>query len=426
VTPETIAAALERLRAAGTALRARPYRETLDALAAALDAWCDPASPWQERLVDELPARTGFSRETVREGLRRGLAPYTGAALRSLVAGEVGSLDRLDASAGPHAEGFDTTAALLAGAIPMTSVATLVAPLALRSPVLAKTAARDPLTAGLFAETLAGCDAPLGACIEVVDFRGQEHGCTDALLAADCVVVTGSDETVAAVAARVTPPRRLVAYGHRLSVAALGPEATRGPALRAAAEGLALDVALWDQLGCLSPVAVFAAEGAAGAADRVADALADALARAELRWPRGAVEPAAAAAIARERAEAEMRAAAGRAVSLRTPEGGTAWTVIRECDTALRPAPLHRFVRVHPVADATTCREAIRPLGPHLAGVALAGFGAHTGALAQALAALGASRVCAPGQLQSPPLSWRHDNRGVLEPLVRWCDLEVG
>ena len=192
----------------------------------------------------------------------------------------------------------------------------------------------------------------------------------------------------------------------------------RGHALAEAAAAIARDVSLWDQLGCLSPLAVYAMGGPRDA-DRAAEALAEALAAAQERWPRGRVETAAAAAIANERSEAELRAAAGRDVAL---HAGDSFTVVREEDTLPRPAPLHRFVRVHPVTDTASLIEAIRPLGPHLAAVGISGFGSTE--VARPLAALGASRVCPVGSMQAPPLAWRHDNRGVLLPMTRLADLE--
>jgi hypothetical protein len=293
------------------------------------------------------------------------------------------------------------------------------------------------VTAPLVARSLAERDPLLGACVEVVDFRRDDEPALAALCAADCLVANGSDDAVAALAARVPPvdrrcpwPRRFVGYGHRFSLALLGPGATRGELLARAAAGLALDIALWDQLGCLSPVSVYVVDPDARAAARVAEALAETLAQAEARWPRGRIDTAAAAAIARERAEAEMRAAAAHAVHpghavavLASP--GTAWTVVREADVALRPTPLHRFARIHPAADVGACLDALRADAAHLAAVAVAGFGTTSSSLAAALAELGASRVCAPGTLQTPPLAWHRDNLGVLQPLARWSDIEL-
>ena len=415
MTPEEITHALAELREAGEKLRRRPARDTLDALAALLESWRDPTSPWRRALEAALPAVTGFSPAMLKDALALGLEPWTGDALLETFARECGT-------EADWVAGFDTSAVLLAGSLPLPTLPAVIAPLALRSPVLVKSAARDPVTAPLVAESLAAIDPELGRCMRTVAFPGSDEACTRALLEADCVVANGSDATMAAVAARVHPPRRFVPYGHRLSVAALGPDATGGSALAAAAGALSRDVALWDQLGCLSPITVLVSSSDPAGCPAVAEALADALADVEQCWPRGEVEAATAAVIAEERSLAEMRAATGKAVHL---HAGAAWTVVCEDNAALRPAPLHRFVRVQPVRDEAALLEALRPLGPHLAAVALAGFSDRTDAMARALARLGASRVCPPGALQTPPLAWRRDNRGVFLPLARLTEIEL-
>jgi hypothetical protein len=272
------------------------------------------------------------------------------------------------------------------------------------------------------ARSVAETDAELGRCIEVVDVRRDDAESLAALLEAECVVATGSDAAVAAVRSRLAPWQRLVARGHRLSLAALGREALSSDRLPGAARRLALDVALWDQLGCLSPQAVFA-EGEAEA-DVLAEALAAELARLEASAPRGAIEAQAAASIAHERADAELRRAAHQRVTLHASEN-TAWTVVREIDREPRPAPLHRFVRVHPVAGAAELLAAVAPYGRHLAAVAIEGFGADTGDLVRGLLGLGASRVCRVGRLQAPPLTWPQDGQGVLLPLARLSQVDA-
>jgi hypothetical protein len=423
VTPERIAAALARLREAGRALRRRPARERISSLARVLDGWRDSDSPWLRALESELPAATGFSPPVVREGLRLGLEPFSGAALRALVDREIGAVERLDEARGTMVSGFETTSLVLAGAIPMPTMLSILAPLVLASPVLAKAAASDPVTPRLFARSIAEVDEELGRAVEVVAFPGDDAACTAALLGAGCVVATGSDATVASLRARVAPARRLVTYGHRVSVAALGPDATRGRALEEVAPRIARDVALWDQLGCLSPVTLYVADPDERAVDRVADALAGSLAALERELPRGGIGPGAAAAIAAERAEAELRRAAGAGVRLLASEGSE-WTVVREDGVLWRSSPLHRFVRVVPTSGARALLDALAPSSAHLAAVALAGFGDDGPALARALADLGASRLCAPGRLQGPPLAWHHDGGPVLIPVARFSDWE--
>ena len=163
MTPKEIGRRLDELRAAGRALRRRPAAETLRALENLLDTWRDPRAACRQELEARLPEATGFTAATVREGLARGLDAWDGKALRDLVQRELGPPDRLDTAmrGGTLASGFGATAVLLAGSIPMPTLVALIAPLALRSPVLAKSASRDPVTAPLIARTIRDVDPEL-------------------------------------------------------------------------------------------------------------------------------------------------------------------------------------------------------------------------------------------------------------------------
>jgi hypothetical protein len=410
VTSDALRARLAALRAAGEELRHRPAREVIDALAAVLDRWRDPDGPERRALERDLPGATGFSPANVREGLSRGLAPWSGDALRALAQREL-SRD------GAFARGHDLTSVLLAGAIPMPALLSVIAPLALRSAALVKTAARDPITAPLVARSIAAVDPQLGRCVEVVGFARADAACMEVFLGADCVLATGSDETIAAVATRIGPHQTLLRHGHRLSIALLGPGACEGATLDEATRGLALDVALWDQQGCLSPVAVYAVSDTVGCR-RVGAALARALDEIGRALPRGAVDADAAALFAHERAGAELRAAAGQRVVVHAARDGS-WAVVCEPDAAPRPVPLGRFVRVHPFPAPEGLGAALGPLASHLAGVALAGFGGAQSEVEAELRAIGATRVCVPGELQSPPLDWPRDGLPALASLVR-------
>lgn len=403
MTPEIVRAKRAALRLAGQRLRARPFDDTLATLCRVVDSWSDPGSAWRRALEIELPAATGFSTETVRSGLALALDAWSGDALAATARRELTE---------SH-EGAETTAVILGGSIPMPSLLSMLAPLVLRSPILAKCASRDRVTPRLVARSLIETDEELGECAFVLDLPSDQQDSIDEVLATECVVATGSDETLAALRMRMPDPKRLVGHGHRLSLAALGPEAC-GDDLAEHVDALALDIALWDQLGCLSPLAVYAPSAHATA---VAAALAAALGALEARMPRGTIDARSAAAVSTERAEAELRAASGQATHVHASEG-TAWTVVREAEPAVRPAPLHRFVRVYPVANGDDLLHAVAPYGRHLAGVALAGFGEQEVALTQRLHALGASRVCAPGRLQAPPLDWPRDGHRVLASLV--------
>ena len=85
-----ITARLAELAKNAGALHRRPEAATRTALAAVFDRFADENSAERHDLAAELPAATGFSEPVVREGLRRGLADWTGERFLELVFDEIG------------------------------------------------------------------------------------------------------------------------------------------------------------------------------------------------------------------------------------------------------------------------------------------------------------------------------------------------
>jgi hypothetical protein len=409
-----VARAVNRLEAAGVDLRRRPQAEVVDALGAVLDRLSDSGSPERLQLLQQLPEATGFSRPVVEEGLQRALAGWTSGALHALVEAELGAEHRI-------ARGFPVTSVLLGGALPPPTIISMIAPLVLRSAVLVRPASRDPVTPRIVFDALRAANPTFGRAVEIVPFAHDDTGAMAVFQSAGCVVATGSDEAMRAVARTVEPPKRLVCYGHRVSVAVIGPEARSGSALEEAAAALAEDVALWDQLGCLSPVAVWLL-GEREISEEALESFENAFAKVEKRLPRGTLDPQEGAAWSDACATAEMRAASGEA-RLR---GGTSapWALVAEPDPAVRDSPLHRFLRIHPARTLEDLAAALAPLAPHLATVGVAGLDSERPGLVEAFSSLGASRVCPLGTMQAPPLRWCHDGQPVLLPMARLTDVE--
>jgi len=417
---ERVRAARGRLDVAGRRLRARSRNDILDALGSVFDLWCNAKSSWRRELLERLPAVTGFGSEVVRVGLDHGLSHWTGAALGDALRHELGPMLGVPRR---RVAPFAMTSLSLAGCIPMPTLLQCVLPLAVQSAVLVKSASRDPVTPELVARSIASVDPELGHCIEVVAFPGDDPQCATHFLASECVVASGSDQTIGAIRARLRASQRFVGYGHKLSIAVVGTGATREPDLFDLARRLSLDVALWDQLGCLSPLAIYVVGvDSDQAAATLGRALAEALGVREQEMPRGEVDRATVATIRQARDEADMRAADGRRVRVHASEG-SAWTVVVEDEAVFRGSPGHRFVRVHPVPDLDGLSAALRPIGRHLSAAAVAGFDTETPE--GVLTAHGASRLCAPGSLQAPAVSWPHDGRPILLPLTRFTEVEA-
>jgi hypothetical protein len=140
----------------------------------------------------------------------------------------------------------------------------------------------------------------------------------------------------------------------------------------------------------------------------LADRLEDALSH---LWPPGPADPASLAVVQQMRLEAEMR-------GLRRPRLPIAiGTVLVEPQPAFRPSPGLRTVRIHPLADLGRLPDVLAPWRGRLQGAALAGEDAWR--LAPALAGLGISRYAAPGELQSPDVTWHNGGIHPLRALVQ-------
>ncbi len=417
---EKLEAARGRLEVAAEQMRGRPRAEIVRALGAVLEHWRDPDSDSRRRILDEHPDAAGPGRALFAAGLDLGLGPWTAQALEGVVADELGLEDERRSRISP----FDCTSVLLAGSIPMPNILQTLLPLILRSPVLVRSGSRDPVSARLLKASLEAVDEMLARCIEIVGFASHDEASLRRFLASECVVASGSDQTIGALRSAMGAGR-LVAYGHKLSVAAFGRGAFEGAAADAACDALARDVALWNQGGCLSPIALYCVGGDAAVAEALGERLSHALETLEQVWPRGEVDPRIGADIAAERAEAELRAAAsgsGRVFA----STGTTHTVVVEPEPALRRSPLWRFIRVHALPDVLALREVLAPHARHVSCAALAGFAGEEEALAiELFTSLGASRLCRPGRMQAPPISWRHDGRPILIPLCRFVDFEL-
>lgn len=433
---ERVRAARGRLERAGEALRARSLSNRLAAVARIVEDWTRADSPWRRELVESFAATSFFDRATVAEGLESALrawdpARFVAAAERELAA----ALPASDGARPAQALApFGWTAVLAGGTIPMPTLLTSLLPLVLGSPVLLRETTKDPVTGRLLARSLAARDEGLARAFAPVEFPSDDEPALRELLEAPCLVATGSDETMRSIATRLRVDQRFVAYGHRVSIAIIGPHAAMAAmaamapnatnatnaaeAQEAVAADLALDVARWDQTGCLSPIAVllvgFEPEEQRAFASGLARAL-DALAT---RLPRGELPVAARALFAAERAEARMRAASGRAALFE----GRDSVVVLESDAQARPAPLHRFLRVLPLETLDALPGTLARLGAPLSNVAVAGFSPEQRrALVAELASHGASRITEPGRLQTPPIDWPRDGWPLFLPLARFC-----
>ena len=411
---EQVRAAQGRIERAGASLREIPLDERLQLIAQVLKDWTSPDSTWRPQLAAALAADSPLREETLREGLDAALAAWDPTQLVECARHELaGVMQSTSLALAP----FAWTAVLAGGGVPMPTLLGALLPLIVGSPVLMRTPSHDQATGSLVKRSLEARSESLARAFESIAFAASDTAFDD-LLAAPCVVATGSDETIQSIAARLRPNQRFVAYGHRFSIGVVGPISDRDPKpISKIAEGFATDIARWDQTGCLSPVVLYAVGESSDLAGDLAETLADRLDEISKRLPRGELSTSTLASHATERAEARMRQIDGRTRLFE----GEEFTVVLEADAQPRPAPLFRFIRILPVPSIEALDRALRPFAGQVSNVACSGFTTNEyDDLLGRLRPLGVSRFTEPGRLQTPPIDWPHDGMPLLTPMARF------
>ncbi|HEY0257358.1 MAG TPA: acyl-CoA reductase [Candidatus Methylacidiphilales bacterium] len=235
---------------------------------------------------------------------------------------------------------------------------------------------------------------------------------------ADVIVAFGSDATINNLRAQARWDQKFIAHGHAVSLLWIAEPDHLTPR---EARACAVDVLTYDQLGCLSPQAIYLPLGAD--IEKLGDKLALAL---EKHWQQIAPKPARPLSVAARIGEArDVAQALGHRIWL-PPKKHFGWTLIHDVDPAFQPSPIHGVIYLRQVAESRL-GHALAPVAGRISTVGIAGqlpAGRTSSRLEKTFLSLGVSRFCAAGHMQFPPLTWHHDGHSSLGDLVAWIDFE--
>lgn len=401
-----LARTIDRVERAGAALRGvRPAR--IDAaLASAAAMLLDPTSPLGKQARATIPARAGLSSEGVEWALETTLEVLTPIAIADARAA-LEALDRSYVATPVRLSGI-----VLAGNVFSAGIRPIAWSLLCRVPGIVKVATTDAGLSELFALALTIADEEIGAAIGVVQFSRNEPELLDRIAsAADVLSVHGSQQTITDVRARAPATTEIVTHGHGLGAVLVGQGALTADAdVKALVASIALDVAAYDQRGCLSPQVVLVERGGAVSARELARRLSeDGLAAIARTMPRAALSTLEGATQVRWR---------GVAQALGELFEGDGWSVAYEADGAIRSCPLLRNVAVHEVRSLDDALVRLAHFGAHLKVLAVAPASLRSEMTSQLPPGL-APRLCAPGRMQRPPLEAATDGVVPWQGLVR-------
>ena len=392
--------------------------------------WLNPDFAFRKQLLEAAPAATGFSAPILADGLDSLFSQLNAENLENLLIQELGNPHALDklAPSGDRtalARGPQLQAHIASGNLPNPILVSILFGLLVKSAQFVKCASGQSFIPRLFAHSIYEADAKLGACLEIAEWRGGSHELETALFAeADCVTATGSDETLAAIRKHLSHKTRFIGYGTRVSFGYVTSDILTTPHPREIVRRAARDVIAWNQLGCLSPHVIYVENNGSTSPETFAHLLAEELDLLEATHPRGTLTPHEAAAITTRRSLYEIRAAHSIDTKMWASNASTAWTVIFENDPQFQPSCLNRFVYVKAVSGLDELLRVAEPIREHVSTVGLAATQLQSPTLAHQLALWGVTRICPLGQMQNPPLGWRHDGRPALADLVTWSEWE--
>jgi len=422
LSPAMIASACESLkRNREKYLRSRPAADLVKILCEVGAEWLRPEGKFR-RLARELgPEQTGFSQAVLARGLDEFFRRFTPENFQALLEQDLGAAD------GRHLwQGPGLLVHIAAGNLPNPALMSLTLGLLTRSAQFMKCASGAAFLPRLFTHSIYEADPKIGSCLELAEWRGGHAELETALFAAaDCVTATGGDETLFAIRARLPEKVRFLGHGRRVSFGFVAREVLREETIAEIVSRAAADVVAWDQHGCLSPHVFYVEERGAVESDKFAALLAVELGQRETTAPRGKISVAESAAIASSRSIYEALAAHRGDVKLWASQNSTAWTVVFENETRFRFSPLNRFIFVKPVPDLAAVLPGVDEIHGKVSTVGLAAPPEKLSELAGRFARWGATRICPLGQMQNPPLTWRHDGRPALGDLVTWTDVEL-
>jgi hypothetical protein len=376
-----------------------------DALARTFELWRQRDYARRRDAVREIAHSAGYSIAMLDTSIDALLRPFTREALETMAVWlSLGREHR------PRTVGF-----IAAGNVTGAGMHEVAIALMAGAHVAIKTASAEPVFFAEFARSVAEIDPDAGARIQVLQWDRSRTDLTAALIEnCEIVVAYGDDATTASL-------RRsnVIGYGSRVSAAVVAPGAMAPLQFNRMVELLARDVVLFEQLGCLSPHQVFVMSSADNAARDFAVRIAAALERIGKSMPPARIPLRDAVEIRGVRERARWRAIAGEPVELF--EGrGLEWTMVFErrpdASAPFKISPGFRTVHVTAVREFGDFLQSLTPMSGRIEAMAVAGD--ESGEIGRALAAMGIPYVCGPGEMQSPPLDWRHGGGAFLDAIV--------
>ncbi len=417
-------------------IRNMSTEDVIRVLARLADNWRDDLYPFRKYVLEAGPKAMGFSQQTLRRGLDQFFEHITEDSLHNLLAQEFGDARRLDTpsptpeelvenrmslAVGPELIGHITT-----GTAPCLMLMSMIHGLLVGSSQFIKCDHGEGFLPRIFAHSIYEAHGKFGACLELAEWEGgQTHLEEELFTEADCVTAIARNKTLEAIHKRLPDNTIFLNYGQRVSFGFITKDVMTRALAHEQAHLAADDVAAWNQQGCLAPHVIYVQSGGPLGGEQFSEMLAVALEQKEDEDPRGELPHATDTNITDLQLMYANRSANVGDVRIWQSEGSTAWTVVYDREKIFKTSSLNRFIFIKEVIDLDEALRNTEMVRGQVSTVGLAATKLDAAEIVRQLAHWGVTRVCPIGQMQNPPLTWRHDGRPALGDYVRWTDWEL-
>ncbi len=340
--------------------------------------------------VARLEESTGWSGAHLAEAVRRAFSPFCDKDLSGMC------------EAGPGSNAGLEMLAILAGRVPALAVKVAFHCAAAGVRAAIKPSSLEPIFAGLLAKSFSRVGGDDFVSLVPHD-RSQS---TDYVGKAPLCLVYGSDRTVSTViAARSGKPTLTGPHMESFAVVFASALSTFEQA-RKVAEDIAVDTVVYDQDGCLSPVAALVQEGGAVTVVRFAEMILDAMLATNLKPGRLEIDDLAALRMFEREA-----ALSGNIDSvIRSSVGIPPLVVLSD---HVRRGPGMRTLQIAPFAQGVDSIPDLTAIVGHIEGrvqgLAAAGRPDQIDAMLKAFPRFSPNYLCEPGRMQDPPALWNEN-----------------